>query len=153
VGKGSSSGKASKHGMDIPHIHYGIYENTIIDIFCFQLDKTIRTYNALAYSIGLLPSSAPKAKGHNFELVFYPNAETPEKMISVDLRNFVKPALQQIEFEMKEQENSLREANLQIQEKLDAIVEQTIDKSDELKLLQQRLNQRNEEYEHAKEVY
>ncbi|CAO3658353.1 unnamed protein product [Umbelopsis ramanniana] len=116
-----------------------------------MLDKTIRAYNGLAYSIGLLPSSAPKAKGHNFELVFYPNAETPEKMISVDLRNFVKPALQQIEFEMKEQENSLREANLQIQEKLDAIVEQTIDKSDELKLLQQRLNQRNEEYEHAKE--
>lgn len=73
-------------------------------------------------------------------------------MVSVDLRNFVKPALQEIEFEMKEQENSLRESNLQIQEKLDAIVEQIIDKTDELKLLQQRLNQRNEEYEHAKEV-
>lgn len=74
-------------------------------------------------------------------------------MISVDLRNFVKPALQQIEFEMKEQENSLREANLQIQEKLDAVIEQIVDKTDELKLLQQRLNQRNEEYEHGKEVW
>jgi SMC interacting uncharacterized protein involved in chromosome segregation len=107
----------------------------------------------LAYSIGLLPPSAPKAKGHNFELVYNPNAETTEKMISVDLRNFVKPALQQIEFEMKEQENSLREANLQIQEKLDAVIEQIVDKTDELKLLQQRLNQRNEEYEHGKEVW
>ncbi|CAO3678212.1 unnamed protein product [Umbelopsis vinacea] len=116
-----------------------------------MLDKAIRSYNALAYSIGLLPPSAPKAKGHNFELVYNPNAETTEKMISVDLRNFVKPALQQIEFEMKEQENSLREANLQIQEKLDAVIEQIVDKTDELKLLQQRLNQRNEEYEHGKE--
>jgi hypothetical protein len=35
---------------------------------------------------------------------------------------------------------------------LDAIIEQIVDKTDELKLLQQRLNQRNEEYEHGKEV-
>jgi SMC interacting uncharacterized protein involved in chromosome segregation len=106
----------------------------------------------LAYSVGLLPSSAPRAKGHNFELAYNANAETADKMLSVDLRNFVKPALQEIEFEMKEQENALREKNLQIQEKLDGIVEQIMDKNDELKLLQQRFNQRNEEYEHLKEV-
>ncbi|KAJ2961384.1 hypothetical protein NQZ79_g3405 [Umbelopsis isabellina] len=116
-----------------------------------MLDKAIRSYNSLAYSVGLLPSSAPRAKGHNFELSYNANAETADKMLSVDLRNFVKPALQEIEFEMKEQENALREQNLQIQEKLDAIVEQIMDKNDELKLLQQRFNQRNEEYEHLKE--
>ncbi|RUO95398.1 hypothetical protein BC936DRAFT_144155, partial [Jimgerdemannia flammicorona] len=74
-------------GMRSNRMWFSRWKLSIDNLF---VEKAIQDYNALAYRIGLVPSTSPYAEGINFEIEFSPNATRPENMISVDLRNVVK---------------------------------------------------------------
>ncbi|CAG8720562.1 2306_t:CDS:2, partial [Racocetra fulgida] len=55
-----------------------------------DIEKLIQYYNTSLYRVGLLPSSAQYADGKDYELSLDVNADRIDKIISLDLRNYVR---------------------------------------------------------------
>ncbi|KAI9792819.1 MAG: kinetochore-associated Ndc80 complex subunit ndc80 [Peltula sp. TS41687] len=47
-----------------------------------ELERAIENYNSLCYQIGLMPSTAPNAKGHDYELICVTNDAPPPNFLS-----------------------------------------------------------------------
>ena len=58
-----------------------------------EVETIVRQYNALADRLQLVPASSKRAAGVYYELRFHQRATTTAEMVSVDLRNTIKPAL------------------------------------------------------------
>lgn len=58
-----------------------------------ELEKVVRAYNGTADRLQLVPASSKRANGVYFELKLHPRAMTTAEMVSVDLRNEIKPAI------------------------------------------------------------
>ncbi|RUS17108.1 HEC/Ndc80p family-domain-containing protein [Endogone sp. FLAS-F59071] len=116
------------------------------------VEKAIQDYNTLAYRIGLIPSTSPYAQGVNFEIEFSPHATRPEHMISVDLRNVIKPSLQNLRKEFNAQFHHSQDESFQLQEQFDRLLEQVAEKTEELGMMEARIQNLTEQYNTEKEV-
>ena len=144
-----------------------------------ELERAAEKYNSLCYQNGLIPSTAPNAKGENFELQLSTNTAPhfsssqmgssphskverllansttgyhPAELLNLDLRGTVKNQLLRLRKEINERRTVAMDADLKNHELLDSIKEAIDDKMGEVEALQHRVRAAEEEYEKTKEV-
>lgn len=125
-----------------------------------SLDKAIQTFNTIAYKIGIIPRSAPRARDVAFELEFTSPLESgqtwlgcrPHKLISVDLRGSVKPALSQLRQDLGTEVHEHQDESIRLTELLDQVNEGLHDKKEELEALEARLGSTIEQFNEIKDT-
>ncbi len=125
-----------------------------------QLDRSIQTYNSVAYKIGIIPASALNAKGLDFEVDFSSPLERgvswlgcrPEQLVNIELRNFVKPALSRLRQDLGTQVHQYQDEHIQLGELLDQVNEGLNDKKEELEALEARLGATIEQFNEIRDV-
>ncbi|KAL1915715.1 uncharacterized protein VTP21DRAFT_6474 [Calcarisporiella thermophila] len=117
-----------------------------------MVDRAVQRYNEIAYSICLIPSSAANAGGGDYELALDTNAIGSEQMISVDLRNAVKPILQKLRVNFNTALHKTQEESFHLQDIVDRLSEQVSDKVEELSRLEGRVRHLTQQYTEEREV-
>ncbi|KAI9815297.1 MAG: kinetochore-associated Ndc80 complex subunit ndc80 [Pycnora praestabilis] len=140
-----------------------------------ELERVVEKYNSLGYQIGLIPSTAPNAKGENLELLLTanggPNFSTsqsaaesdrlladpvtgyqPQNLLKLDLRGTVKTGFIALRKEIGERRGTAQEADMNNHDLLDKIAEAIEDKRSEVEALGHRVRAAEEEFEKTREV-
>ncbi|OBT52340.1 hypothetical protein VE04_06046 [Pseudogymnoascus sp. 24MN13] len=144
-----------------------------------ELERLVENYNSLGYQIGLIPSTAPNAKGKNYELQILvnegpqfsssqmgnsANSESdrlladpvsgyqPHQILSLDLRGQARGAFLALKKEVSDRRSAVVEAMMKNHDLLDGIKEAIEDKRSEVDALEHRLRAAQEEFEKTKEV-
>jgi kinetochore protein NDC80 len=147
-----------------------------------ELERMVDTFNSLGYQIGLIPSTAPNAKGKNYELQItvnegpnfsssqmglsqrVGNADSdrlladpvtgyqPHQILNLDLRNQVKGTFLGLRKEISERRSAAMEMMMKNHDLLDGIKEAIEDKRSEVDTLEHRVRAAQEEFEKTKEV-
>lgn len=144
-----------------------------------DLERVVDKYNSLCYHIGLIPASAPNAKGEEYELHLItnegPNFSTsqmgvsqhadsdrlladpitgyhPAHLLNLDLRGLVKSHFSSLRKEISERRSVAVDADMKNHELLDSIKEAIDDKRSEVEALEHRVRAAEEEFEKTKEV-
>ncbi|KAI9831824.1 MAG: kinetochore-associated Ndc80 complex subunit ndc80 [Phylliscum demangeonii] len=145
-----------------------------------EVERAIEQYNTLCYQIGLIPSSAPNANGHEYELVCLATHQAPsttaaselhathpahdrllaedgtgyqpQHVLNLDLRGAVKSKLMALRKEIGERRGVALEADEKNHELLDHIKEAIEDKRSEVDALGHKVRAAEEEFDKTKEV-
>ncbi|RKF56265.1 putative kinetochore protein ndc80 [Erysiphe neolycopersici] len=147
-----------------------------------ELEQLVDKYNSLGYQIGLIPTSAPNAKGENYELQIVVSAGTnfssssqvdhsgsqnvesdrlladansgyqPAHILNIDLRSQVKNGLICLRKEISERRTAAMDEVMKHHDLLDGIKEALEDKQSEVEALEHRVRAAEEEYEKTKEI-
>jgi kinetochore protein NDC80 len=146
-----------------------------------ELERMVDKYNSLGYQIGLIPSTAPNAKGKNYELQVVvnegpnfsssqmgsmrgANADSdrlladpvtgyqPAHILNLDLRGHVKTSFVSLRKEISERRTVAMDEMMKHHDLLDGIKEAIEDKRGEVEALEHRVRAAEEEYEKTKEV-
>ncbi|KAI9762121.1 MAG: peroxisomal membrane protein pex14 [Chaenotheca gracillima] len=145
-----------------------------------EVERMVEKYNSLCYQIGLIPSTAPNAKGQNYELIVSTNegpkfsssqqrgnspldtndrlladatsGYQPHHLLNLDLRGAVKSNLIGMRKEINERRGVAIDADMKTHELLDKIKEAIDDKKAEVEALGHRVRAAEEEFEKTKEV-
>jgi kinetochore protein NDC80 len=146
-----------------------------------ELERMVDKYNSLGYQIGLIPSTAPNAKGKNYELQVIvnegPNFSSsqmgasgggnadsdrlladpftgyhPAYILNLDLRGQVKASFISLRKEISERRTVAMDEMMKHHDLLDGIKEAIEDKRGEVEALEHRVRAAEEEYEKTKEV-
>ncbi|CCG84885.1 protein of unknown function [Taphrina deformans PYCC 5710] len=122
--------------------------------------KRVQTYNGIAYKIGIIPQTAPRARNTAFELDFASPLESnktwlgcqPHKLVSVDLRAGVKPMLSQLRQDLGTEVHEHQNESIRLTELLDQVNEGLNDKKEELEALEARLGSTIEQFNEIKDT-
>jgi kinetochore protein NDC80 len=144
-----------------------------------DLEQAIERYNNLGYQIGVIPATAPNAKGQEYELVLTitdgPNFSgsqmggssqdssdrllhdansgySPHHLLNLDIRGTVKGNISALRKEIAERRNAALEADMNNHDLLDKIKEAIDDKQVEVEALGHRVAQAEEELEKLREI-
>jgi kinetochore protein NDC80 len=146
-----------------------------------ELERMVDKYNSLGYQIGLIPSTAPNAKGKNYELQVIVNegpsfsssqmgtsgggntdsdrlladpvtGYQPAHILNLDLRGQVKASFSSLRKEISERRTVAMDEMMKHHDLLDGIKEAIEDKRGEVEALEHRVRAAEEEYEKTKEV-
>ncbi|EHL00625.1 putative kinetochore protein ndc-80 [Glarea lozoyensis 74030] len=146
-----------------------------------DLERMVEKYNSIGYQIGLIPSTAPNAKGKNFELQVMANegpnfsasqmgasssgspesdrlladavtGYQPAHMLNLDLRGQLKPSFLSLRKEISERRTVAMDEMMKHHDLLDGIKEAIEDKRGEVEALEHRVRAAEEEYEKTKET-
>jgi len=146
-----------------------------------ELERMIDRYNSMGYQIGLIPSTAPNAKGKNYELQVTvnegPNFSSsqmgssgsgnvdsdrlladpvtgyqPAHILNLDIRGQVKTSFTALRKEISERRTLAMDEMMKHHDLLDGIREAIEDKRSEVEALEHRVRAAEEEYEKTKEV-
>ncbi|KAE8453758.1 kinetochore-associated Ndc80 complex subunit ndc80 [Mollisiaceae sp. DMI_Dod_QoI] len=145
-----------------------------------ELERMVDKYNSLGYQIGLIPSTAPNAKGKNYELQVVVNegpnfsasqlgssrgnadsdrlladpatGYQPAHILNLDLRGHVKASFVSLRKEISERRTVAMDEMMKHHDLLDGIKEAIEDKRGEVQALEHRVRAAEEEYEKTKEV-
>ncbi|KAF8535535.1 HEC/Ndc80p family-domain-containing protein [Trichophaea hybrida] len=134
------------------------------------LERAVSRYNTLAYKIGITPSTAPKAKGKEYELQILPLQDfegsqgenklvadsrtgyQPSQILNVDLRHEVRPFLEKLRQEIGVNINNAVDESMKHAELIDRVTEALADKKDELETLEVKVRAVNNEYQELKDT-
>ncbi|EPY50657.1 spindle pole body protein Ndc80 [Schizosaccharomyces cryophilus OY26] len=100
------------------------------------LEKESQKYSNLAYRIGIIPPTAPRAGNGNFEVILDPETGS----INLDLKNYLRPFLNQVRHSITLEFHEEQNKSLKIQEVLDALNDTVAELQDELNTIESRLN-------------
>lgn len=145
-----------------------------------DLERMVDKYNSMGYQIGLIPSSAPNAKGKNYELQVIvnegPNFSSsqmassaggvdsdrlladsvtgyqPAHILNLDLRGHVKTSFTTLRKEISDRRTGVMDEMMKHHDLLDSIKEAIEDKRSEVEALEHRVRAAEDEYEKTKEV-
>ena len=134
-----------------------------------DLERVVDNYNSLCYQIGLIPSTAPNAKGDDFELHLTTSQRNsssnddrllavaatgflPAHLLNLDLRGTIKSQFVALRKEVNERRTVAVDADMRNHELLDSIKEAIDDKKSEVEALEHRVRAAEEEFEKTKEV-
>lgn len=146
-----------------------------------DLERMVDRYNTMGYQIGVIPATAPNAKGKNYELQVVvnegPNFSSsqmgasnsgntdsdrlladplsgyqPAHILNLDLRGQVKASFVGLRKEISERRTVAMDEMMKHADVLDGIKEAIEDKRGEVEALQHRVRAAEEEYEKTKEV-
>ncbi|CAG8673319.1 3375_t:CDS:2, partial [Scutellospora calospora] len=92
------------------------------------IEKLVQYYNTSLYRVGLLPSSAQYADGKDFEISFDVNADRIDKIISLDLRNYVRTKLSEVREKFNGEYDKIQEQITQINEEIHRLSDDNADK-------------------------
>ncbi|GBF89300.1 hypothetical protein Rsub_02177 [Raphidocelis subcapitata] len=84
------------------------------------LEEAVRQYNLAAHRLALIPASAKRAGGTNFELAVARNGAGPQELVSADVKGCVKPGLVALRERYRGRARDLGEDALGLAEQLDA---------------------------------
>lgn len=147
-----------------------------------ELERMVDKYNSLGYQIGLIPATAPNAKGKNYELQIIvkegpkfsssqmgqsqqlssPDGDRlladavtgyqPHQILNLDLKGHVKGTFISLRKEISERRSAAMELLMKNHDLLDGIKEAIEDKRSEVDALEHRVRAAQEEFEKTKEV-
>jgi kinetochore protein NDC80 len=143
-----------------------------------ELEQTIERFNNLGYQIGIIPSTAPNAKGLDYELVLTINegpnfsgsqmgsstqesdrllsdpstGYSPHHLLNLDLRGTVKSNILALRRDIAERRNAALEADMNNHDLLDKIKEAMDEKQAEVEALGHKVAQAEEELEKLREI-
>lgn len=126
-----------------------------------SIEKLIQSYNTLGYRIGIIPASAPHANGVVYELDFNVQAAVgeggsgqvrPDQLINRDLRHEIRSALMKLRERLGGEVHKKQDEAIQLQEQLDRICENLVDKKDELEGLEAKVTGAMEQFSEIKDV-
>ncbi|KAF2281584.1 HEC/Ndc80p family protein-like protein [Westerdykella ornata] len=143
-----------------------------------ELEQTIERFNNLGYQIGIIPSTAPNAKGQDYELILTINdgpnfsgsqmgastqegdrlladagtGYSPHHLLNLDLRGTVKSNILALRRDIAERRNAALEADMNNHDLLDKIKEAMDEKQAEVEALGHKVAQAEEELEKLREI-
>ncbi|KAF2745179.1 hypothetical protein M011DRAFT_407247 [Sporormia fimetaria CBS 119925] len=143
-----------------------------------ELEQAIERFNNLGYQIGIIPSSAPNAKGQDYELSLTindgPNFSSsqmgssqqesdrlvadpvtgyaPHQLLNLDLRGTVKSNILALRRDIAERRNAALEADMNNHDLLDKIKEAMDEKQAEVEALGHKVAQAEEELQKLREI-
>ena len=88
-----------------------------------EVETVIRTYHGQADRLKLIPATAKRAQGVDFEIKFNARASRADDMISLDLKQAIQPLLAKLR-------NSFHDRKLKAQEELMVVREQLHEKEE-----------------------
>lgn len=97
-----------------------------------DLEESVRQYNLAAHRLALIPASAKRAGGTNFELSVARNEETPQGLVSADIKGCVKPGLVALRERYRGRARDLAEDGLGLAEQLDAAREAVRERAEDV---------------------
>lgn len=144
-----------------------------------ELERTVETYNTLAYQIALIPASASNANGQNYELQIMVSDDSdftssnllkssvnqsadrlledpmtgysPGHILNLDLRGSLRGSFLALRKEISERRSAAMEDMMKDHDLLDGIKEAIEDKRSEVDALNHRVRAAEEEYDDTKE--
>lgn len=145
-----------------------------------ELERAVETFNSAAYQIGLIPATAPNAKGKNYELQVTANSGPdfsmsqmgsqqiansdsdrllydpisgyqPQHILNLDLRGHVKSSFIGLRKDISERRSGAMEDMMKQHDLLDSLREAIDEKKGEVEGLGHRVRAAEEEYEKTKE--
>ncbi len=145
-----------------------------------SLERTIQEYNSLGYQVGVIPITATRANGQNYELSLtvdkgpdfrssrtrrssqslepdrlLADANTgyqPQHLLNLDIKGTIKHSLVLLRREISERKNASAEDDINNRDLLDKIKEAIEEKQHEVDGLGHRVRAAEEEYEKTKDV-
>ncbi|EEB08904.1 spindle pole body protein Ndc80 [Schizosaccharomyces japonicus yFS275] len=108
-----------------------------------SLEKLVQRYNTVAYRLGIVPSTAPRANDQSLELGLL---EESEGCLNLDLKNIVRPFLINLRHNLTTEFHSEQSRSLELQESLDKINENVTDTKEELDALEIKIENTLSEY-------
>jgi len=126
-----------------------------------SIEKLIQSYNTLGYRIGIIPASAPHANGVVYELDFnvqaaiggeQPGQVRPDQLINRDLRHEIRSALMKLRERLGGEVHKKQDEAIQLQEQLDRVCENLVDKKDDLEGLEAKVAGAMEQFSEIKDV-
>ncbi|KAF0548789.1 Kinetochore protein NDC80 [Gigaspora margarita] len=105
-----------------------------------DIEKLIQYYNTSLYRVGLLPSSAQYADGKDYELSLDVNADRIDKIISLDLRNYVRTKLSEVREKFNSEYDKIQEQITLISEEIHRLSDDNADKEIDLNTLEDNKN-------------
>ncbi|CAG8628405.1 20029_t:CDS:10 [Cetraspora pellucida] len=105
-----------------------------------DIEKLIQYYNTSLYRVGLLPSSAQYADGKDYELSLDVNADRIDKIISLDLRNYVRTKLSEVREKFNSEYDKIQEQITLISEEIHRLSDDNTDKEIDLNTLEDNKN-------------
>lgn len=143
-----------------------------------ELEQTIERFNNLGYQIGVIPSTAPNAKGLDYELILTINegpnftssqmgastqdsdrllsepgtGYSPHHLLNLDLRGTVKSNILALRRDIAERRNAALEADMNNHDLLDKIKEAMDEKQSEVEALGHKVAQAEEELDKLREI-
>ncbi|CCX12478.1 Similar to Probable kinetochore protein ndc80; acc. no. Q5B3B1 [Pyronema omphalodes CBS 100304] len=131
-----------------------------------QLEDAVSRYNALAYKIGIIPSTAPKAQGQDFEAQIIPltrpvtpgvprllseSGYAPSQLLNLDLRNVVKPYLEVLKRDLTQENEAATDEAFRTADHIERITEALRDETDELETLEMMVRTTINEHQEVKD--
>jgi kinetochore protein NDC80 len=123
------------------------------------LEKLIQGYNTLGYRIGIIPATAPYAAGEQYEIDFNVQVATqetggvrPDQLINRDLRHEIRAELSKLRERLAGEVHKKQDEAILLQEQLDRIYENLVDKKDELEGLEAKVAASMEQFSEIKDV-
>ncbi|KAJ3300510.1 kinetochore-associated Ndc80 complex subunit ndc80 [Borealophlyctis nickersoniae] len=115
-----------------------------------QLEKIVQEYNGFAYKLGLLRGDAPEPALAS-ELELRVHASRADQMVSLDMRNQVKPALLNLRDYYKSVLHKAQDDVIALQENLDSLTWTSKDKEEELAAMESKIRQLGIQYKDEQE--
>ncbi|CAG8787093.1 21542_t:CDS:10, partial [Dentiscutata erythropus] len=116
-----------------------------------DIEKQIQYYNTSLYRVGLLPSSAQYADGKDYELSLDVNADRIDKIISLDLRNYVRTKLSEVRENFNSEYDKIQEQITLISEEIHRLSDDNADKEIDLNTLEDNKNILARQFEEVKQ--
>ncbi|CAG8736085.1 11445_t:CDS:2, partial [Acaulospora colombiana] len=117
-----------------------------------EIEKQIQYYNTSLYRVGLLPSTAQYADGKDYELSLDTDADRIDKVISLDLRNFVRVKLSEVRENFNCEYDKIQEQMNQISEEIHRLGDDIAEKEMDLKTLDENKNILAQQFEEIKQL-
>ncbi|ORX94356.1 hypothetical protein K493DRAFT_203556, partial [Basidiobolus meristosporus CBS 931.73] len=117
-----------------------------------DVERVIQEFNSFAYKLGLIPSDSPYANGIEFDIKLNQHATRVEEMVSVDIKNVIRPALMELRSNLNSSLHHTEDEAIVLQENLDRLTETVADKLDELKSMENRIQKLVTQHQDEKEA-
>ena len=118
-----------------------------------DLERAVDKVNGLLYKLELLGSKNPAYACVSMEIKLFVQQSRAESMVSVNLPNVVKPALEQLIEQYKDENVQISDESIALQEKIDLLTWNISKKEEELEAIVSSIKNMNEKYNQEKEVY
>ncbi|GAB4815903.1 hypothetical protein N2152v2_002949 [Parachlorella kessleri] len=96
-----------------------------------SVDAALQGYHSMADRLQLIPASAKRAEGVNFDVRLDRLASSAGEMINVDLKGIIKPALQRLRDSYNGRARELADEMLSLQERRDTGIESMSERTEE----------------------
>ncbi|KAI7842998.1 hypothetical protein COHA_003332 [Chlorella ohadii] len=117
-----------------------------------SVEAALQGYHSMADRLALIPATAKRAEGVNFEVRLDRGAASAGEMINVDLKGIVKPALQRLRDSYSAKARELADQLLSLQEKHDSVRELLAEREEENRNAEAQVHKLDGQYRSAKEA-